>query len=59
MQDNGTIEANERIYRNALLLIEGRLYTEAAAEFARIPDYRDAAKKKLECVTPCRRSQAA
>ena len=49
MQDNRTIEANERIYRNALLLIEGRLYTEVAAEFARIPDYRDAAKKKLEC----------
>ncbi|MBR6007397.1 MAG: hypothetical protein IK064_07180, partial [Clostridia bacterium] len=42
-------EANERIYRNALILYDGRLFTEAAAEFARIPDYKDAAEKKLEC----------
>ncbi|MBR0355877.1 MAG: hypothetical protein IJH54_00190, partial [Clostridia bacterium] len=42
-------EEQERIYQNALLLIEGELYGEAADEFARIPDYRDAALKKLEC----------
>ena len=39
----------ERIYQNALLLIEGRLYAEAADELARIPDYRDAAQLKAEC----------
>ncbi|MBQ6866932.1 MAG: hypothetical protein IJO15_08850 [Clostridia bacterium] len=44
-----TAEDQERIYQNAMLLIEGKLYGEAADEFARIPDYRDAALKKLEC----------
>ncbi|MBQ6332392.1 MAG: hypothetical protein IJI34_06420 [Clostridia bacterium] len=48
-QQETIAEANERIYQNALILIEGRLYAEAAAEFARIPDYKDAAERKLEC----------
>ena len=39
----------ERIYQNALLLIEGRLYAEAADELARIPGYRDADRMKSEC----------
>lgn len=48
-QKETIVEANERIYQNALILIEGRLYAEAAAEFARIPDYKDAAERKLKC----------
>ena len=44
-----TVEAQERIYQNALLLMEGHLYSEAADELARIPDYRDAAELKREC----------
>lgn len=44
-----TVEEHERIYQNALLLIEGQLYSEAADEFARIPDYKDAARKMAEC----------
>ena len=39
----------ERIYQNALLLIEGRLYAEAADELARIPGYKDADKQRLFC----------
>lgn len=39
----------EKIYQNALLLIKGNLFREAAQEFARIPDYRDARMKKTEC----------
>ena len=39
----------ERIYQNALLLIEGRLYSEAADELARIPGYRDADERRLAC----------
>ena len=39
----------ERIYQNALLLIEGRLYSEAADEFARIPGYRDADSRRRFC----------
>ena len=39
----------ERIYQNALLLMEGHLYEEAAQELGRIPDYRDAAKLRTEC----------
>lgn len=42
-------ESCERIYQNALLLFSGRLYSEAADEFARIPDYKDSSEKKLEC----------
>ena len=49
MKDRLTPEACERIYQNALLLIEGRLYAEAADEFARIPDYKDAAERRIEC----------
>ena len=48
-QQETIVETNERIYQNALILMEGRLYAEAAAEFARIPDYKDTAEKKLEC----------
>lgn len=48
-QQDPIVETNERIYQNALILMEGRLYAEAAAEFARIPDYKDTAEKKLEC----------
>ena len=39
-------EEQERIYQNALLLIDGDLYAEAADELARIPEYRDAAQKR-------------
>ena len=39
----------ERIYQNALLLIEGRLYAEAADELARIPGYKDADERRLAC----------
>ena len=42
-------EEQERIYQNALLLIDGDLYAEAADELARIPEYRDAAQKRIEC----------
>lgn len=49
MKDQNTMEVFERIYQNALLLAEGRLYSEAADEFARIPDYKDAAQRKEEC----------
>lgn len=44
-----TMEDRERIYQNALLLMEGELYSEAADELARIPAYRDADKKRIEC----------
>ena len=44
-----TIEDRERIYQNALLLIEGDLYGEAADELARIPGYRDADERRIEC----------
>lgn len=42
-------EECERIYQNALMLFEGQLYSEAASDFARIPGYKDADEKKLEC----------
>ena len=48
-RDQLSMEDRERIYQNALLLIEGRLYGEAADELARIPDYRDAAQLRLQC----------
>lgn len=44
-----TAEEREQIYQNALLLIEGELYGEAADELARIPEYRDAARLRTEC----------
>ena len=44
-----TAEAKERVYQNAQLLMEGRLYSEAADQFSLIPDYKDAAKKKEVC----------
>ena len=44
-----TAEDQERIYLNALLLIEGDLYGEAADELARIPGYRDADERRIEC----------
>jgi len=44
-----TAEDREKIYQNALLLIEGRLYSEASEELGRILDYRDAAKLRSEC----------
>ncbi len=44
-----TAEEQERIYQNALLLIEGELYGEAADELARIPGYRDADERRIEC----------
>lgn len=47
--DRFTTEDCERIYQNALILIEGGLYSEAADELARIPDYKDAAQRRIEC----------
>ena len=44
---NGLTE--EAIYQNALILIGGALYAEAAAEFARIPDYKDAREQQRFC----------
>ena len=49
MKDQVTVDVCERIYQNALLLMDGGLYREAADEFARIPDYRDAAKREQDC----------
>ena len=49
MKEQRTAEACEQIYQNALRLVDGQLYAEAAGEFARIPDYRDAAQRKTEC----------
>ncbi len=43
------IDAREEIYRNALILIDGGLYTQAADAFARIPGYRDADQRKTAC----------
>ena len=48
-KDQNTAEVFEQIYQNAQLLFEGGLYSEAADEFARIPDYKDAEEKKAEC----------
>lgn len=39
----------ESIYQNALILMKGALYREAAAEFDRIPDYKDSLRLKAEC----------
>ena len=39
----------ERVYQNALLLMEGRLYSEAADELARVPGYRDADDRRRFC----------
>ena len=39
----------ESIYQNALILMKGGLYREAAAEFERISDYKDSRKLKIEC----------
>ena len=36
------MDEREQIYQNALLLMEGKLFAEAADQFARVPDYRDA-----------------
>ena len=47
--EDKSMDTCERIYQNALLLIEGRLYSEAADELARIPGYRDADQRKAEC----------
>ena len=44
------LDPREKIYRNALRLAEGGLFSEAAAEFDRVSDYRDAAQKKIDCV---------
>ncbi len=44
-----TEEECERIYQNALLLIDGGLFSEAYDELSRIPDYKDAAQKRSEC----------
>ncbi len=41
--------ASERIYQNAMLLIQGKLYSEASDELARIPGYRDADEQKAVC----------
>ncbi len=48
-KDQNTAEVFEQIYQNAQLLFEGGLDSEAADEFARIPDYKDAEEKKAEC----------
>ena len=50
MREQMTPEACERIYQNALLLIEGKLYAEAAEEFARIPGYKDATERQEACL---------
>ena len=47
--EQNNMDSCERIYQNALLLIEGRLYAEAADELARIPGYKDADKQRLFC----------
>jgi hypothetical protein len=44
-----TAEERERIYQNAITLMEGKLFSEAADELSRIPDYKDAAKRIEEC----------
>lgn len=41
--------SSERIYQNAMLLIQGKLYSEASDELARIPGYRDADEQKAVC----------
>lgn len=43
------IDACEEIYQNALLLMEGKLFTEAAKAFGRVSEYKDASKRKDEC----------
>ena len=48
-EKNKTVDKREKTYRNALILIEGQLYAEASAEFARIAGYKDASEKKREC----------
>ena len=48
-KENRTIDRQEAIYQNAMILIEGELYAEASAELARIPGYRDASERKIEC----------
>ena len=52
MEQNGKTTSNsfEEIYQSAQLLVEGGLYSEAAATFDRIPDYKDAAQRKAECL---------
>lgn len=40
----------EKIYNNALRLMEGGLYEEAADEFGRIPDYRDSRELREQCL---------
>ncbi|MBO4562389.1 MAG: hypothetical protein J5772_02120 [Clostridia bacterium] len=49
MTEQLTNEECERIYQNAMILMDGGLYSEAADEFARIPDYKDAASLMSEC----------
>ena len=44
---NGIENSEERIYQNALILESGGLYQDAANEFARIPDYLDAAQRQI------------
>ena len=44
---NGIENSEERIYQNALILENGGLYQDAANEFARIPDYLDAAQRQI------------
>ena len=48
-RNQNTTEAREELYRSALLLMDGQLYSEAADAFGRISDYKDAAEKKEEC----------
>ena len=43
------MDEREQIYQNALLLMEGKLFAEAADQFARVPDYRDADRLRAEC----------
>ena len=49
MKEQGNTADLERIYQNARVLYEGNLYSEAAKEFGRIPDYKDSAKMQAEC----------
>ena len=49
-KDQLTAQDMERIYQNAMMLLEGQLYLEAADEFARIPGYRDADAQKEACL---------
>lgn len=49
MKGQDTMKSREEIYRSALMLMEGQLFSEAAGAFDSISDYRDAAEKRDTC----------